>query len=587
MKKVYLKNVSKNIRRLEKKYNIINNNISNGIYDITKKSILSKLDKLLFGNINHFIKDKSKENNKTSIDTISNPEYWGKVIYKNIIKNKVFYYSNKTIIKSIMDQIKINNSILKSDNYIYTIVYNSSYNGGMSNVSKYFHTETIIYKNKIKSYDDDKLNLFTDDIRQENIRYKTFSILTGDRCIGFKYNTYKNKYNEFWDVSNVIIIFTNDIDIYSELNNTYIKRFTIHLTNNSSLSQSLCAYNINYINKCSYQDLYKVISPNRIGIIAMLCNDFIGVNINKNMSNILFSLFTEMIQKYICNSYYFYNLYDEMRLSDFIEPICNFNIDIIDNLYELPYYKKIEDIIECMISSDNTLSNFIINGSGGTGKTFYTKNILPKKYDGKITFINIIDDDRELFRDEDEDEDEDDKTLNKYVTSSYTSKLKYLSSKIRNILIDIYHLKTLPICIVWDEFENAMLSTNTANENILIVKEILNKINEIDIPVFFIFLTNDYTRIKDETFYRRGRVDYIIDINNDVNINIDVITGNEIEYFKEWVNKNHKPLDTQYSVNEIEFITKSVGRLKNITLTNKKDILCEYIYEDIIGRGNQ
>jgi hypothetical protein len=168
-----------------------------------------------------------------------------------------------------------------------------------------------------------------------------------------------------------------------------------------------------------------------------------------------------------------------------------------------------------------------------------------------------------------------------FLSNSHTDKLRYLKENIIKLIKSLYDLKRIPICLVWDEFENVILSLGHPNENILVIKDILDKINESDIPVFFIFLTNDYKKITDNTLYRRGRIDYKIDINDKALLDIDIIENSNMNYFKDWLYRKSFKLDKKYKINDIHFIEQLLQKLNNVSNIDKKDLLCFNIYEDI------
>ena len=572
MKKIYLKNVSKRISKMQKRYNIMHyNKHLNTFFEIAKKSILSKMDKLLFGNIHHFIENKNTE------DNVVHHTYPPLSLNKKGFKNNLFYQLNKKEIVEILKELNFKEECANGKE-LYLFSYSNKYTPNIKSIDekKYFHTEKIICKAKDKHEFESNINIFSENKKEIEKSEFIFSLLIGEKAIGFKVLT---KYEQFCGYR--ILVLTYDENMYIDMNKKYIKNIDIHLTNITSNRTLINVEDYDSI----YEEKYFLYLHNRFS--EYITNFIYDIKFERNLKTVELSLLYYMIYKYT-KSFKIDTKKFNIR-NDYLIGFSNYSISD-KKYYELPYFKAIENKIDDMIEYDNGYSNFIINGDGGTGKTFYLKNILPKKYDNKISFITIsgeyVDENIERAKNEEEKKENETKSHNyfKSLWSTHTDKLRYLRDCIQNILPDLYNLKKIPICLVWDEFENVILSLGNADENTLLIKEILDKVNELEIPVFFIFLTNDYKRITDKTLYRRGRIDYPIDINNDVYVGIDTIINENLGYFKNWLKRNNKTINERYKINDLSFIEKCLKRISKAVTEEKKDIICQHIYVDITGK---
>jgi len=613
MNTIFLKDINNRIKKIQKYYKLYQHNYIDKLYHIGESFIFAKLDSLLFGNrkffynidIDYFPDERSIhgdeddddddddystrkfnklncKNPNNNIPTTSNNKYNRIVSTDN--KDSIFIYFNRSNINYIRDKILKLLPINTDKKFMFLTerwIDKKSERLHKDDITHIFDTEYIIYKGSVQQTKVNGLyktrNAFLNKSKNTyKIKYQISLLISSDK----KSMAYRTLvlYNNIFHESTVVI--TSNIDILRDINNKNITRCSIDLNTNISRSSDI----ISVSNKGD-SDNIKIFTLYNGGHNSKIFDIFSSFITSKDRFN---GIITPIIYTYLESFFLVTNRLDVDSTPSFIKlpglssTKINFIIDEKKsdiNYYELPYFKSIENKIDDSIINNKTgiFSNFIINGPGGTGKTFYTKNILSEKYRDKLFFITIdgISISYEL-------EDEYGQKV-KGSSSNNTSNLLRLAKNFNNIITDLYKIMNKPICIIWDEFENTIMASDNVKLTTLTMKRIIDLIYELNIPVFFIFLTNDYKVIEDETFYRRGRIDYIVDIKDDSNIKLDVIKSKQsFNYFIKWVEKNNKDLDiSNYKINEISFIENRLKVIDTINNDNSKDIICERIYNDI------
>lgn len=252
----------------------------------------------------------------------------------------------------------------------------------------------------------------------------------------------------------------------------------------------------------------------------------------------------------------------------------------------LPYHNTIETITDNLLDDYKTYkefsnSNMLINGHGGTGKTFYLNNIFINKYWKDLTIITIKNKFKEDGYDTSKPRDKDDKSDAIEMTEDDANKLK-TNYDVIDHLLELYELYHRPICIIWEEFENIIHNHNREQK----MKMLLDRINLENLPIFFIFSTNNYKKLNDSTIYRTGRINYIEEIDNNSYIKINTLEEDYKELLHMYIEmKENVSIDSECFISDYMLLKNVFKKLKRIQSEKKQKELLELV--NIKTRGER
>lgn len=137
-----------------------------------------------------------------------------------------------------------------------------------------------------------------------------------------------------------------------------------------------------------------------------------------------------------------------------------------------------------------------------------------------------------------------------------------------------------PVCIIFDEFENNIRK----EEDILYMKELLDYIELNNLPIFFIFLSNDYKKIKDVSLYRSGRINNKINIDKystipflklrpDDDIKDEIFEDEFIEKLSEY-----KKYKDNITISDFKRYNSFLSKLYNIENKEKRNRIIEFTF---------
>lgn len=256
----------------------------------------------------------------------------------------------------------------------------------------------------------------------------------------------------------------------------------------------------------------------------------------------------------------------------------NFKFDMVienNESIKLPFHNKIETIVDSVIEQyknekEFMNSNILINGHGGTGKTFYLNNVFINKYWKDLCIVKI----KNEFKDDiplyygsikPHDEEPHEKPYEKQSPEDIVIDEDNENRDAIDSLLELYDIFQKPICVIWEEFENIIHNHSREQK----MKMILDRINLENLPIFFIFSTNNYKKLNDSTIYRTGRINYIEEIDEFSYIKINRLEKEYKELLHDFIEmKENVSLDSECFISDYSLLRNVFKKL--IKIKNKK-----------------